>query len=250
MSLHEDPLQTPSTLILTEQEEEEDTNEKMPKKTPITALLHATIDRFQRIRIPKKGTAEGGAVQLISGLDEVVFGTKGAADAVTICGIQPPRYAFFVMSGMFCDIIQLVLDMILHFIVGFEDASLCWFGGFVLSIIVRHTSHRYLVFGAHVGGYFYSLFRLYLGYSFSIALSTLFDFIVTRNSIQLSHYVAWTVTLLWTGAFNYFMLKVCWNVGKQKEGTNASVAEESSTNKEDEELVPLARTVSEDDSAV
>ena len=37
----------------------------------------------------------------------------------------------------------------------------------------------------------------------------------------LSHWVAWVITLLWTGIYNYFMLKMTWRGGvgaDKKEG--------------------------------
>lgn len=193
-------------------ENEDDEEQEETTMNPLymgNSRLHFAVDRVQRIRLWRSGKDR---VKLIEGLDEVVFGTLAAADAVTICGLRPPRYAFFVLSGASCDVVQLILDMGLHFWIGIEKAMICWFGGFFLSIIVRHTFHRYLVFGAHVGGYFGSLARMYLGYSISLILSTVFDYVMVDMS-GLPHYVAWAVTLLWTGAFNYFMLKRCWKIG-------------------------------------
>jgi hypothetical protein len=195
-----------------EDEEESGDDETTTIMNPLyrgKSCLHAIVDRLQRIRLWRSGQER---IKLIEGLDEVVFGTLAAADAVTICGLRPPRYAFFVLSGASCDVVQLILDMGLHFWIGIEQAMICWFGGFFLSIVVRHTFHRYLVFGAHVGGYFGSLLRMYLGYSISLILSTVFDYVMV-DMMDLPHYVAWAVTLLWTGAFNYFMLKRCWKIG-------------------------------------
>jgi hypothetical protein len=192
------------------------------------SCLHAIVDRLQRIRLWRSGQER---IKLIEGLDEVVFGTLAAADAVTVCRLRPPRYAFFVLSGASCDVVQLFLDMGLHFWVGIEQAMICWFGGFFLSIVVRHTFHRYLVFGAHVGGYFGSLFRMYLGYSISIILSTVFDYVMV-DMMDLPHYIAWTVTLLWTGVLNYYMLKRCWKIG----GAPAVKAKDCN---DESEMVPL-----------
>ena len=78
-----------------------------------------------------------------------------------------------------------------------EDASICWAATFFLSVVFRHSFHRYLVFGDYVGGYKASLARMYGGYSIIIVLSTLFNILMTRVA-TFSHYVAWILTLLWT----------------------------------------------------
>jgi hypothetical protein len=100
----------------------------------------------------------------------------------------------------------------LHVTWGIEDASLCWALGFGMSIIFRHTSHRYLVFGDYVGGYAKSLLRMYGGYSIIIVISTMFNIIMTKLA-KMNHYAAWIITLLWTGIVNYFILKKIWSFG-------------------------------------
>mmetsp|Transcript_5963 Transcript_5963/g.8854 ORF Transcript_5963/g.8854 Transcript_5963/m.8854 type:complete len:125 (-) Transcript_5963:245-619(-) len=96
-----------------------------------------------------------------------------------------------------------------------SDPSVCWALAFSFSIIFRHTSHRYLVFGDYVGGYCRSLGRMYGGYSIIIVLSTLFNVVMTKV-LMISHYTAWIVTLLWTGIVNYFILKHIWSFGGEK----------------------------------
>ena len=54
--------------------------------------------------------------------------------------------------------------------------------------------------------------RMYAGYSIIIVLSTLFNVLVTKV-LQVPHYIAWIVTLLWTGIANYFILKKLWSFG-------------------------------------
>jgi len=103
-----------------------------------------------------------------------------------------------------CDLVQLFIDITIHITVGVEDPSVCWVLGFGLSIIARHTSHRYFVFGMYVGGYYHSLCRMYGGYSFNIVMT---------KSYHVPHYVAWVFTLLWTGVVNYFILKKLWSFG-------------------------------------
>lgn len=173
-----------------------------------------------------------GDVPLITGLDRVFFGTQPACEAVLVCGIHPPRYLCYMLSGFICDLIQFVIDIILHKVFLLEDASVCWALGFGLSVSFRHTSHRYLVFGDYVGGYWKSLSRMYAGYSIIIVISTLFNIMMTRY-LLLPHYVAWVVTLLWTGIVNYFILKMLWSFGGK-----AKTDDESSGNelKQDIEL--------------
>lgn len=151
-------------------------------------------------------------IYLVTGLDRVVYGTVAAADAIRIAGIQPPRYLWYMLSGAGCDILQLIMDMILHFLFGIHDASICWAVSFFLSIVFRHTSHRYLVFGDYVGGYRKSLLRMYAAYSIIIVLSTLFNILMVQMA-SISHYLAWILTLLWTGIANYFILKRIWTFG-------------------------------------
>lgn len=150
----------------------------------------------------------------IQGLDRVVFGTSSAAEVIRLVGVQPPRYLWYMVSGFVCDIIQLCMDVILSTYV-IDDASVCWATTFFLSVIFRHTSHRYLVFGDYVGGYWASLGRMYGGYSIIIVLSTIFNILMTRVA-TFSHYVAWIMTLLWTGIANYFILKKLWSFGGNK----------------------------------
>ena len=149
----------------------------------------------------------------IEGLDRVVFGTSSAAEVVRLAGVQPPRYLWYMLSGAICDVIQLCMDILLHEQI--EDASICWAVTFFLSVVFRHTFHRYLVFGDYVGGYKASLARMYGGYSIIIVLSTLFNILMTRVA-TFSHYVAWILTLLWTGIANYFILKKLWSFGGSK----------------------------------
>jgi putative flippase GtrA len=163
---------------------------------------------------------------IITGLERVLFGTQAAADVVAIVGVRPPRYLCYMASGFICDIIQFCIDLILHLALHLNDPSLCWALGFGISVSFRHTTHRYLVFGNYVGGYWASLGRMYAGYSIIIVLSTVFNLFMTRSA-KLPHYVAWMVTLLWTGIANYFILKKLWVFGgKQKTDADAPAAVE------------------------
>lgn len=209
------------------------------------AAASAAIARIESLRVPtsllrwgRTATTSSGSssstnnnnnnanpradVPLITGLDRVLFGTQPACEAVLVCGIHPPRYLCYMLSGFICDLIQFMIDIILHKVFLLQDASVCWALGFGLSVAFRHTSHRYLVFGDYVGGYWKSLGRMYAGYSVIIVISTLFNIIMTRY-LLLPHYVAWVVTLLWTGIVNYFILKMLWSFGGKEKNDDETV---------------------------
>jgi putative flippase GtrA len=177
--------------------------------------LRNLVHRIQQVRLPTRGNAAEGS-PMIEGLDRVVFGTVSAAEAVSLCGIRPPRYLCYMVSGSLCDVIQFGIDLVLHYIFYIHDASICWVLGFGMSIFFRHSTHRYLVFGNYVGGYYNSLLRMYAGYSITIVLSTIINFLLTKKA-NISHYHAWIFTLLWTGIVNYFILKRMWSFGGASE---------------------------------
>ncbi|CAB9502839.1 expressed unknown protein [Seminavis robusta] len=189
------------------------------------ATLTSVFTRLESLPTPKwlqssaTTTSSTGSQPppLVTGLNRVLLGTQPACEVVTIGGIHPPRYLCYMISGSLCDIIQFFIDVALHFCFGIDDPSLCWALGFGGSIVFRHSSHRYLVFGDYVGGYWNSLKRMYAGYSIIIVLSTIFNIVMTRMAM-LPHYVAWLITLLWTGIVNYFILKKLWSFG----GTNST----------------------------
>lgn len=135
---------------------------------------------------------------------------RPAAEVVSIAGIRPPRYLFYMISGGLCDVLQICSLFCLHTII--PHPTLCWVIGFLCSIPCRHVSHRWLVFGDYVNGYYRSLARMYAAYSVIIVLSTLFNAVLSAST-KLPVTASWILTLLWTGLANYFILKYCWNVG-------------------------------------
>jgi hypothetical protein len=154
-------------------------------------------------------------VYWISGLDQVVFHDQSVADAVVIAGsIRPWPYLCYMLSGMICDIFMLLFDVFLHFGLGLTNATTCWLLGFGLSIVPRHAALKYMCFGRYIGGYYYSLARMYAGMSASIALSTVGNYYMTQRW-GVPHYVAWLATLIWTGVVNYFVLKYLWAFGAE-----------------------------------
>mmetsp|Transcript_37196 Transcript_37196/g.57131 ORF Transcript_37196/g.57131 Transcript_37196/m.57131 type:complete len:215 (-) Transcript_37196:996-1640(-) len=153
--------------------------------------------------------------KLISGLDRVfITGTQPASQAISCFNekVVLPQYLWYMVSGALGDIVQLIIDYyFLHSLLQINDPSLCWMGSFSASISVRHTTHRYLVFGDYVGGYWNSLLRMYGGYSIILVLSTAFNWVMTHY-FSWSHYFGYFVTLFWTGIVNYFLLKFIWKL--------------------------------------
>ena len=178
-------------------------------------ILNCVFQRLQRITCGKDRRA------CISGVDDVLSGQFSAAESVKLCNIQPPQYFWYMVSGSLCDIFQFGLDVFVNRIFHVEDPSTCWALSFSMSIAIRHSFHRYLVFGAYQGGYYRSLGRMYLGYSIIIAISTVFNIYMTKVFL-LSHYLAWVITLLWTGIVNYFILKKLWSFNGNKSSSSSN----------------------------
>ena len=163
-----------------------------------------------------------GRILFLQGLDRVITGVK------PVCGDKTIRYFWYMLSGSICDVIQFFIDLALLRIFDVKDPSYCWAIGFAASIIFRHTSHRYLIFGDYVGGYWKSLMRMYAWYSIIIVISTVFNIIMTKF-FWLHHYVAWVITLLWTGIVNYFVLKRIWSFNGSSSGGSAAKANKSTS---------------------
>lgn len=128
-----------------------------------------------------------------------------------ICGYRLPQYFWFVISGAICDIAQALLDYCISvlYTLEWEKATVCWTVSYTLSIAIRHTSHRFIVFGEYEGTYWSSLSRTYAAYSASIVLSIVANHMFI-NMLMLSHRQAWLITMLWTGLLNYFLVKNAW----------------------------------------
>lgn len=124
-----------------------------------------------------------------------------------------PQYFWFMISGALCDIVQALIDycIFLLYTLEWERATICWTASYTLSIFVRHFSHRLLVFGEYEGSYCMSLGRTYLTYSSSIMISMITNHLLVEF-LQFAHQHAWIVTMIWTGIYNYFMLRASWRV--------------------------------------
>lgn len=124
-----------------------------------------------------------------------------------------PQYAWFVLSGALCDVVQALIDYLVYLVytLEWERATVCWTTSYTLSIVVRHYSHRLLVFGEYEGTYCMSLARTYLTYSSSIMISMITNHFLV-SLLEFTHQQAWVVTMIWTGVLNYFMLRASWRV--------------------------------------
>lgn len=141
----------------------------------------------------------------------------GHQEKAKIFGHKVPLYFWFVLSGGICDIFQALIDYMISiiYVSTWERTTVCWTLSYIISIWIRHYSHRLLVFGEYEGTYCSSLSRTYLTYSSSIIISMFSNHFIV-NYLLLSHRTAWVVTMLWTGIFNYFMLKSSWRSSPDK----------------------------------
>jgi len=128
-----------------------------------------------------------------------------------IFGYKMPQYFWFVVSGGICDVVQAFLDYGVSIIYtsNYEKVTVCWTVSYILSIWVRHYTHKTLVFGDYEGTYWASLWRLYVAYFGSIVLSGVTNSMMVNN-LGLTHMQAWVITMLWTGILNYFMIRGTW----------------------------------------
>lgn len=90
-------------------------------------FFSSVIGRVEAIRCPPQCCRKtGNGIPLITGLERVVYGTQAAADVVSILGVRPPRYPFYMVSGFLCDLIQFAVDVFLHLFFNLQDPSICW----------------------------------------------------------------------------------------------------------------------------
>ena len=132
-------------------------------------------------------------------------------------GVNMPTYPLFMMSGAICDLFQAGIDYVIYSVLDiWEDGrtTLSWTLSYTLSIVLRHQSHRLLVFGDYADGYLASLARTYMTYSSAIVVSMLINHTLV-GYFDISYRLAWIITMLSTGIYNYFTLKATWRVKKE-----------------------------------
>lgn len=136
-----------------------------------------------------------------------------------ICGHKVPLYPLFMVSGALCDVCQAVIDFLISKIYTLEwgKTTVCWTLSYTLSIILRHSSHRLIVFGDYEGTYCMSLGRTYMAYSSAIVISMFANHQLVAF-FGLSHRHAWLATMLFTGIYNFFVLKASWRVINKASG--------------------------------
>ena len=79
---------------------------------------------------------------------------------------------------------------------------------------------------------------MYTGYSIIIVISTIFNILMTKVAL-IDRYVAWVITLLWTGIVNYFILKKLWSFGDTA-AENKSVKDNPSINASNTAVIELS----------
>ena len=136
-----------------------------------------------------------------------------------VFGHKVPLYPLFMVSGALCDVFQALIDYFISTIYTFEFAktTVCWTLSYTLSIILRHSSHRLLVFGDYEGTYCMSLTRTYMAYSTAIVISMFANHQLVAF-FGLPHREAWILTMLFTGIYNFFVLKASWKVINRAQG--------------------------------
>ena len=90
--------------------------------------------------------------------------------------------------------------------------AVCWMIAYTMSIALRHTTHKILVFGEYDGTYCGSLFRMYGAYAAGISVTTVSNALLTDALHDSS--IAAGINILWSGVFNYFVIKTCWGSKK------------------------------------
>ncbi len=140
--------------------------------------------------------------------------TQNCQENFKICGYKVPQYFWFVISGSICDVFQAIIDYFISIIYlsEWEKPTVCWTLSYIITICIRHYSHSMIVFGEYSGTYCSSLMRTYAAYSSSIVISVITNHILT-SYFFFTHKQAWIITMLWTGIYNYFMLKKTWKAG-------------------------------------
>jgi hypothetical protein len=138
-----------------------------------------------------------------------------------VCGHKVPLYPLFMVSGALCDVFQAFVDYLISTIYTFEWAktTVCWTLSYTISIILRHSSHRLLVFGDYEGTYCMSLARTYMAYSTAIVISMFANHQLVAF-FGLPHREAWVLTMLFTGIYNFFVLKASWRVINRTQGVS------------------------------
>ena len=135
-----------------------------------------------------------------------------------VCGHKVPLYPLFMVSGAVCDVFQALIDYFISkvYTLDYGRTTVCWTLSYTLSIILRHSSHRLLVFGDYEGTYCMSLTRTYMAYSSAIVISMFANHQLVHYG--LGHREAWVITMLFTGVYNFLVLKKSWNVVNKATG--------------------------------
>ena len=95
------------------------------------------------------------------------------ADVVMCFGRKLPRYLWYMLSGAICDVAQFFLDRAVASVYtwDFERDTVSWTVAYILTIALRHETHRIFVFGAYECSYWKNLGKMYMTYATTITAS-------------------------------------------------------------------------------
>ena len=142
------------------------------------------------------------------------------ADTCIICGLRPPRFVFFALSGSLCNIVQLILDRCLMVVMPdniWWAPTACWTLSYTLSISLRHVSHALCVFGQHADPPWIAIAKTYLAYLSTIIASTALNLSLIWWAICKPD-VALLITAAFSVVWSYAMLSQTWR-GLHQDGT-------------------------------
>mmetsp|Transcript_2299 Transcript_2299/g.3088 ORF Transcript_2299/g.3088 Transcript_2299/m.3088 type:complete len:179 (-) Transcript_2299:46-582(-) len=155
------------------------------------------------------------------------------ADRVQCGGRKIPRYLWYMLSGAICDVFQFGLDHIVSsmLISSYEKDTISWTVAYILTIALRHETHRIFVFGAYEGSYCANLTKMYMTYATTITASILLRSVLARYAeglpiLFLTYLSARTWgylgTVAFTGVFSYFALKKNWGSPNNNNNNNGT----------------------------
>mmetsp|Transcript_48897 Transcript_48897/g.98383 ORF Transcript_48897/g.98383 Transcript_48897/m.98383 type:complete len:217 (+) Transcript_48897:45-695(+) len=161
---------------------------------------------------------------------------RAMADRIKCCGRTLPRYLWYMLSGAICDIFQFLFDGVFSSLmtdtITYERDTVAWTVAYVMTISLRHETHRIFVFGAYEGSYWLNLGKMYATYATTIVASIFLRAALARAAeglpadllaILSARTCAYLGTVLFTGVFSYFALKKSWG-GKLGGGVASSTA--------------------------
>ena len=137
-----------------------------------------------------------------------------ASETVRICGHQPPRILFFMLSGTIANGLQLALDratlLVLPNPQDWWVPTACWAISYSASVPFRFVLHSLLVFGPHSEPICFVISKAALAYFSTIIVSSLAN-LAFVTFLDLSHYWALLATASISVIFSYVAFSLVWS---------------------------------------